>query len=527
MTSSANHFADRMPRGLARPVRAARNLFAAARRATAALVLLAVAAVTLSSGGCAQSLTTGAAATQPSGLLAQGTAWENPYYIIDSGVPGPTLLVTGGVHGDEPAGYRAADQIRHWPVARGRLIVVPRVNTPGIQANTRWLPGEPKESNNANRNFPRTGAPNETSSEVVRALWAFIQREKPDWVVDLHEGTDFHNVNPSSVGSSIVFFETPEMVALAQKMQGDVNATIDNPERRIVLRTVGPIDGGLVRATVQRCGAKGFCLETTSTSQPLSLRTRQHRIMVHRLMRDLGMAAADARVMTPRGPNRPIQAAVYDGGGTGGDGAANLTAICEAGGIGVHHLGPPDIAEGALDQFDVVLFPGGSGKAEAAALGEQAKEAVQAFVRGGGGYVGICAGAFLSSANYDWSLALLNNNTIPGRLHERGGGVIRIEVTDEGRRLFGGEAGPFDCKYRNGPMFLPAGLEGMPEFTTLAMFRSEICKYDEQKGTMIDHPAIIAAPLEKGRVVAISPHPEAVPDLHYIVRGAIRWAAGE
>lgn len=490
--------------------------------------LAAAAAVAMLAGGCARSLTTGAGASQPSGLLAQGTEWENPYYVIDSGVPGPTLLVTGGVHGDEPAGYRAADEIRHWPLKRGRLIVVPRVNTPGIQANTRWLPGEPKESNNANRNFPKTGAPNETSSEVVRTLWAFIQRQKPDWVVDLHEGSDFHNVNPESVGSSIVFFEAPEMVALAQAMQSDVNATIDNPERQIVLRTVGPIDGGLVRATVERCGAKGFCLETTYNYQPLSLRTRQHRIMVHRLLRHLDMAAGDARVMTPRGPDRPIQVAVYDGGGTGGDGTANLTAICDAAdGLDAHRVGPPDIAEGALEQFDVVMFPGGSGKAEAAALGEEAKEAVRAFIRGGGGYVGICGGAFLSSANYEWSLALLNNNTIPGRLHERGGGTIQVEVTDEGRRIFGGEAGPFDCKYRNGPMFLPAGVEGLPEFTPLAMFRSEIWKYEEQKGTMINRPAIIAAPMGKGRVVAISPHPESVPDLHYIVRGAIRWAAGE
>lgn len=362
----------------------------------------------------------------------------------------------------------------------------------------------------------------------MRALWAFIQRQKPDWVVDLHEGSDFHNVNPESVGSSIVFFETPDMVALAQAMQSDVNATIDNPERQIVLATVGPIDGGLVRATVERCGAKGFCLETTYNYQPLSLRTRQHRIMMHRLMRELDMAAGDARVMTPRGPDRPIQVAVYDGGGTGGNGAANLTALCDAAdGLDAHRVGPPDIAEGALEQFDVVMFPGGSGKAEAAALGEEAKEAVRAFIRGGGGYVGICGGAFLSSANYEWSLALLNNNTIPGRLHERGGGVIQVEVTDEGRRIFGGEAGPFDCKYRNGPMFLPADVEGLPEFTPLAMFRSEIWKYEEQKGTMINRPAIIAAPMGKGRVVAISPHPESVPDLHYIVRGAIRWAAGE
>jgi len=69
----------------------------------------------------------GAQVRHTHGLLAEGTVWENPYYIIDSGVAGPTLLLTAGLHGNEPAGYWAAEQIRHWPLARGRLIVVPSV----------------------------------------------------------------------------------------------------------------------------------------------------------------------------------------------------------------------------------------------------------------------------------------------------------------------------------------------------------------------------------------------------------------
>ena len=53
---------------------------------------------------------------RPSGLIAEKTEWENPYDVIDSGVEGPTLPITGGLHGNEPAGNRAAEQIRHWPI---------------------------------------------------------------------------------------------------------------------------------------------------------------------------------------------------------------------------------------------------------------------------------------------------------------------------------------------------------------------------------------------------------------------------
>ena len=65
-----------------------------------------------------------------SGLIAEKTEWENPYYLVDSPVDGPTLLITAGLHGNEPAGSRAAEQIRHWPIRRGRLVVVPHVNAP-------------------------------------------------------------------------------------------------------------------------------------------------------------------------------------------------------------------------------------------------------------------------------------------------------------------------------------------------------------------------------------------------------------
>ena len=53
------------------------------------------------------------------GLLAKGTDWETPFYQRDSGIEGSIVFITGGIHGNEPAGARAAEQIRHWPIKRG------------------------------------------------------------------------------------------------------------------------------------------------------------------------------------------------------------------------------------------------------------------------------------------------------------------------------------------------------------------------------------------------------------------------
>jgi len=87
--------------------------------------------------------------------------------------------------------------------------------------------------------------------------------------------------------------------------------------------------------------------------------------------------------------------------------------------------------------------------------------------------------------------------------------------------------GRVELRYANGPILSPAGREDLPEYTPLAFFRTEIAKYEPQKGTMIDTPAIIAAEFGRGRVLAISPHPEANPQLESLVQKAVTWAAGK
>ena len=66
--------------------------------------------------------------TLSSGVLAKGTQWETAFYQRDSGVDGPVVLVTGGIHGNEPAGARAADQIRHWRLKKGAAHCCPAGN---------------------------------------------------------------------------------------------------------------------------------------------------------------------------------------------------------------------------------------------------------------------------------------------------------------------------------------------------------------------------------------------------------------
>ena len=104
------------------------------------VVLFLVYALAFGSGNDAGAQAQVAASIQPqtatSGTLGAGTTWETPWYVIDSGHDGPTVLITGGVHGNEPAGYRAAEQIRDWPISRGKLVVMPQINRLGLAATS-------------------------------------------------------------------------------------------------------------------------------------------------------------------------------------------------------------------------------------------------------------------------------------------------------------------------------------------------------------------------------------------------------
>ena len=229
------------------------------------------------------------------GVLGEKTAWATPWYVVEGDDPRLVVFVTGGVHGNEPAGSFAAEQIRHWPVRRGRLIVVPRVNTLGLAARTRWFPplAGNMEQRDLNRNFP-TADRELPQSSVAEALWELVREQKPDFVIDLHEGFDFHVSNPKSVGSSIIFSKTDKRSLLATKMLAAVNATVADENRKFeLLSRSGAAKGSFVRACTDRLKIDSFILETTFKGQPLSLRTRQHRRMVSTLLLELGLIDRD------------------------------------------------------------------------------------------------------------------------------------------------------------------------------------------------------------------------------------------
>ena len=150
-----------------------------------------------------------------------------------------------------------------------------------------------------------------------------------------------------------------------------------------------------------------------------------------------------------------------------------------------------DIRGGGLEDCSLLIVPGGYTARYVDALDEEDFEQIRKFVSGGGGYIGICAGAYIAAPNVE----------VPGRPpglgiieigNERkaGQGIRTITVAKPTHPVVKGYAGEVDIWYQNGPM-MKAG-QGVE---TLAVY---------EKGGA----AIVCSTYGQGRVVIFSPHPE-------------------
>ena len=108
-----------------------------------------------------------------------------PVCVVKNG-NGPTALLTGGNHGDEYEGpvalSRLAQELRAEEV-RGRVIIVPFMNTPAFLAGKRT---SPIDSGNLNRSFP--GRPDGTVTQKIADYFQRTLLPLADVVLDIHSG---------------------------------------------------------------------------------------------------------------------------------------------------------------------------------------------------------------------------------------------------------------------------------------------------------------------------------------------------
>jgi predicted deacylase len=119
-----------------------------------------------------------------------------PIAVIKNG-SGPTVLITGGNHGDEYEGpIVIARLIRELDpgMVQGRLILLPQLNLPAAQAGRRTSPVDGK---NFNRCFP--GDPAGTATEQIAFYVSHVLFAQADAFMDLHSGGSSLQILPSAI----------------------------------------------------------------------------------------------------------------------------------------------------------------------------------------------------------------------------------------------------------------------------------------------------------------------------------------
>lgn len=227
-----------------------------------------------------------------------------------------------------------------------------------------------------------------------------------------------------------------------------------------------------------------------------------------------------------RAPPRPLRIAVYSGEGTSKSVQNVLKVLQDLPHIEEKVL-VEDITAGRLEEFDVVVHPGGSGSRQARALGEKGREQVRRFVEEGGGYVGVCAGAYLATCDYEWSLNILDAKVVDRKHWARGFGNVDIGLSDKGRQLLDADCETLTIYYHQGPLLAPADNPDIEDYEPLAIYKGEIAKKGAPRGVMPGTTAIAAGRHGDGRVICFSPHPERTPGWEKLLVRGVTWAAGD
>ncbi len=220
-----------------------------------------------------------AARSQPDTVLRKGTTQATPIFQNSGRESGQTALIIGGVHGNERAGYLAAEQLARWTPPRGKTVVVPRANAVAVANETREANGD------LNRQFPVGKRP---TTPLARALWRLIERTQPDVLLDLHESTGRYI--DGKLGQSIAYPPFDGVRSGVNQVVSRLNRSIDRAENRFHARELPrpgtDPSGVLVKRAAFEGRVPAYLIETY-TELELSERVRYHKTLTKGVIQNL------------------------------------------------------------------------------------------------------------------------------------------------------------------------------------------------------------------------------------------------
>ena len=142
-----------------------------------------------------------------------------------------TLLIIGGIHGDEPGGYFAPAVLeKYYKIKSGNLWIIPNLNVDSIMANNRGIYGD------MNRKFNVIDK-NDNDLLTINRIKEIILEKRVDLILNLHDGFGFYrdiyedaNFNPSAWGQATIIDQEKidDKFGNLDEIANQVNKSVNN-----------------------------------------------------------------------------------------------------------------------------------------------------------------------------------------------------------------------------------------------------------------------------------------------------------
>ncbi|HUU41060.1 MAG TPA: M14/M99 family metallopeptidase, partial [Desulfatiglandales bacterium] len=231
------------------------------------------------------------------------TAYELNIYKIYGKTPGKTLMLIGGIQGNEPGGLLSADLYADMSLSKGNLIVAPRANFYSILLNQRGYHGD------MNRKFANKPEEESIDDKIVSILKGLIAES--DYLLNLHDGSGYYYPehiskwrNPEAFGQSIIAdceeYKVPDqnkalkLGEIARKVVEEINCEITDDLHKFHFNNTRTDEPGSIHREQLKSATyyaltkhhiPAFGIETSKFLPSIDLKVRYHNLAINSFMK--------------------------------------------------------------------------------------------------------------------------------------------------------------------------------------------------------------------------------------------------
>jgi predicted deacylase len=215
--------------------------------------------------------------------------YQWPYFSVAGAAPGPTFLLTAGIHAAEYTGIVAAIRLgrRLSPGdLHGTVVIIPLLNRPGFYERLIYV--NPEDNDNMNRVFPGS-ADGSWSERFAHHLLNEVV-VKADYAIDLHAGDMIEDLEPF-----VIYRETGDAAVDARARQ-----MIDAYGVRWAMKGLpsGERPGTLYAAAAER-GVAAMIAESGRCGLLEEGAVERHVVGVQNILRTLGILSGTPAPVSP------------------------------------------------------------------------------------------------------------------------------------------------------------------------------------------------------------------------------------